>query len=197
MIINIRGTSGSGKSHLIRAIMALYARPTKIFDRSIPEGKTKPRKQPIGYICGGDKGRMLAVVGHYETPCGGCDTIPNMERIFELVRLAHSEGSHVLFEGLLISADIKRTLALHDDGLPLKVIALETELEACLAGVNDRRMKRMGNKYTPVPSKNTESKFKGVKSSMRKLQANGVDARWCDRAGAFELVQSWLEQVYE
>ena len=105
-IINIRGTSGSGKSTLARRIMEQY--PHRVVFRR--EG----RKQPIGYLYQRDaspntKGRQLAVIGHYETPCGGCDTIQKMDDIFQLVRDSHEAGHDVLFEGLLISADMKRT----------------------------------------------------------------------------------------
>lgn len=151
------------------------------------------RRRPIGYILSKTGHRDLAVIGHYETPCGGCDTIPKMEHIFELVRQSHAAGMDVVFEGLLISADSKRTLLLYEDELPLTVVALTTPIEICLAGINDRRIKRMGDKYTPVNPKNTEAKYKGVKSSMTKLQDAGVDARWCSREEAAETVRRLLD----
>lgn len=184
MIINIRGTSGSGKSHLVRSLMELYGSRSRVMEED--------RRQPIGYVLN-NGGRSLAVLGHYETPCGGCDTIPKMDKIFQLVRDSHNNGMDVVFEGLLISADIKRTLALHEEGLPLKVVALDTPIEACLAGINDRRSTRMGDKYTPVNPKNTESKFKGVKSSMAKLQEAGVAASWASRADALNIVREALK----
>lgn len=185
MIINVRGTSGSGKSTLVREIMGLYEAKAPQF--------VSGRKRPLGYILSDSSMKLpLAVVGHYETPCGGCDTIPQMERIFELVRWSHNQGYNVLFEGLLISADSKRTLELAKTGYPLRVVALNTPIEVCLSGINDRRVKRMGDDYTPVNPKNTESKHKGVRSSMAKLQANNVDAVWADRERAYEIVKELL-----
>lgn len=184
MIINIRGTSGSGKSTLVRKVAALYPRrfPVKI------EG----RRQPIGYIHTRPNGRSLALIGHYETPCGGCDTITSQDEIYTRVRAAHEQGMDVLYEGLLISADANRVIALHQDGLPVRVIALDTPLDVCLASVNERRWAKNPDK-PPVNPKNTESKFKGVQSSMKRLEAAGLDARWASRDGAFELIKEWLE----
>ncbi len=200
MIINIRGTSGSGKSTLVRSVMELYKTKASIFEDTIREGRTKPRKRPIAYLMGRGSHRVplmptgLIVLGHYESPCGGCDTIPKMEEIFANVRTAHQNGHDVLFEGLLISADVKRTLALHEENLPLTVIGLDTPIEQCLDGVNDRRLKRMGTeKYTPVNPANTISKDKGVKTSMQKLAAAGVAAEWHSRESALPRLREILK----
>lgn len=184
MIINIRGTSGAGKTHLVRRIMELY--DNKVVFRETGE----KRKQPLGYILTSKGKKSVALIGHYESPCGGCDTITEMERIFNIVRKAHENGHHVIYEGLLISADIKRTAALHEEGLPLTVIALSTPLEECLASVNARRAAR--GKMEPVNPKNTESKHKGVQQSMRRFQERGVPSEWHDRDGAFARIEELL-----
>lgn len=175
MIINIRGTSGSGKSTIVRALMDSFEEREPLVQSG--------RRQPIGYLCAGPylasspAALTLAVVGHYETACGGCDTISKMDEIFGLVRDYHDRATHVVFEGLLISADVNRTLALHEDGFPLFVVALDkVPLEVCLASVNERRLARMGpERYTPVKEKNTISKFRGVQQSMTRLAAARVD----------------------
>lgn len=206
MIINIRGTSGSGKSHLVRSLMECYDSRLRVMQDG--------RKQPIGYLLDSSvSGRRLAIPGHYETDCGGCDTITNMEQIFQEVRVAHRVGYDVVFEGLLVSADIQRTLALHTEGLPLLVIALSTPLEECLASVNSRRegafqrrlervraenfaKQRMGHKLLPEPTprgevnpRNTESKYRGVQSSMKRLQEAGVRAEWAPRDTALKILK--------
>lgn len=191
MIINIRGTSGSGKSTLARKVMALYGNRVAY--------KREGRKQPIGYLYRRppnsphqvSAGRGLAVIGHYETPCGGCDTIQKMDDIFQLVRDADAQGHDVLFEGLLISADMKRTLALHEEGLDLKVIALDVDIDTCIASVNERRWAKSPDKPGVNP-KNTISKHKGVKSSMKKLGEAGVPATFCNRDEALLLIRELL-----
>lgn len=184
MIINIRGTSGSGKSTLIRRVMERYDRCLSV---RVPD-----RRQPIGYILQEEGRKSLAVVGHYETACGGCDTITSMDTIYDKVRRSHGMGMHVLYEGLLISADFNRAYALHQDQLPLLVIGLDTPLDLCLESVNMRRWAKNPDK-PPVNPKNTESKFKGVRSTMKKLQDHGVAAEWHDREGAYQRICQALE----
>ena len=185
-IINIRGTSGSGKSTLIRKVLENYGAKTAY--------KEEGRKQPIGYVYKHKNPELpsLAVIGHYETPCGGCDTIPNMEKIFSLVREAHKAGHDVIYEGLLISADIKRTAELLAEGLPLIIVALSTPIELCLESINLRRRAKDPNK-PDVPAKNTISKHKGVQNSVKKLQALGARVAWCDRNVALQTIVAELK----
>jgi hypothetical protein len=209
MIINIRGTSGSGKTTLARAVMACYPSKAAV--------KVPDRKRPIGYIYQHPAGgRPLAVIGHYETACGGCDTITDQDHIYELVRQSHSAGMDVLYEGLLISAEVNRAVKLHEDGLPLLVVALDTPLELCLTSINqrrqadfDRRVAKIeaenaeraarGRKLLELPEpkgdvnpKNTASKFSGVKTSMKRLDEAGVRAVWADRDQGLEIIKKEL-----
>lgn len=209
MIVNIRGTSGSGKTTLTRKVMELYRGKSAV--------KVKDRKRPIGYIYQHPAGgRPLAVIGHYETACGGCDTITDQDHIYELVRQSHGAGMDVLYEGLLISAEVNRAVKLHEDGLPLLVVALDTPLELCLTSINqrrqadfDRRLAKIeaenvergarGRKLLELPEpkgdvnpKNTASKFSGVKTSMKRLDEAGVRAVWADRDQGLEIIKKEL-----
>lgn len=209
MIINIRGTSGSGKTTLTRKVMELY--------RSKSAVRVPDRKRPIGYIYQHPAGgRPLGVIGHYETACGGCDTITDQDHIYELVRKTHAAGMDVLYEGLLISAEVNRAVKLHQDGLPLLTVALNTPLEVCLASINERRdadfQRRLakieaenaeraakGRKLLELPEpkgdvnpKNTASKFSGVKTSMKRLEEAGVRAVWASRDEGLEIIRKEL-----
>lgn len=182
MIINIRGTSGSGKTTLVRTVMSWYAHKQPVF--------ISGRKQPIYYklwlaqagdttfTCQPD----LIVLGHYESACGGCDTIASTDMMFNLVMEAQQLAQHVLFEGLLISADVNRVTELHqvygNEGL--EVMAIELPLEQCIASVNKRRWAKDPTKPTVNP-KNTESKWKGVVQSMVRLEQAGVRAHFRSR----------------
>lgn len=193
MIINIRGTSGSGKSTLVRRIRQHYP----VVARIMEDG----RKQPISYIHSTREAqshiRSLGVIGHYEADCGGCDTISSMDKIFGRVKQGDELGLNILFEGLLISADMKRTTELHDEGRQLLVVGLSTTIEECLASVNERRRARFERQgkpeqYTPVKEKNTVSKHKGVVNSIKKMQAHGMEAVWASRDEAFPLIMERL-----
>ncbi len=161
LIINVRGTSGSGKSHLIREVMARYKNQTPVF--------IEGRKRPMYYKCQHPTGgRELCVLGHYESPCGGCDTINGTDLIFNTVRELARLGYDVLFEGLLISIEVNRTNAMANSGIgDVSVICLNTPLETCIASINSRRAAR--GKTEPVNPDNTASKHRGVVSAAKRL----------------------------
>lgn len=189
MIINIRGTSGSGKSTLIRSVLDQYQVRLPIH---VPG-----RKRPLYYrLWLGDPTSDhlalpdLVVLGHYDTACGGCDTIPTTDMTYDLVMEAHVMlGAHVLFEGLLISSDAQRTIALgRQVGMQnLLVVELSTPLEECLASVNLRRAARDAE-LPPVDPKNTTAKWKGIQSSGKKLREAGVQVESLDRDAALARV---------
>ena len=188
MIINIRGTSGSGKSTVVKSL--LNCREELVHPHFV-EG----RKRPLGYWVE-HPARRIAVIGHYETACGGCDTIPNMDRIFELITQCHKMGAHVLFEGLLVSAEGRRTIELGErvGWDQFVVLRLTTDLEECVESINQRR--RAKNPEAPdVNPKNTEQKYKGTLSTCRRIEAAGGTVREFDRVGAYKYVmeQLWPE----
>lgn len=191
MIIQIRGTSGSGKSTIVKSIMDLY-----------PPCGVKPvmrvgRKRPICYRLDHleKEEPQLAVIGHYGTKCGGCDTISTPGQsypiIFELIRRNAEEGRNVLFEGLLISGDVKWSSKLND--LDFLIIELTTSLKDCLDSVNKRRMIRMEGAYTPVNPANTEAKHKLIGRGCDKLnQEFGIKVERHDREAALVRVRELL-----
>lgn len=176
MILNLRGTSGSGKSHLARALMARYSGREPVF--------VEGRKRPLLYRCSHPGHTPASFLGSYETPCGGCDTIvEGYDRIFELVRQEHAAGRHVVFEGLLLSPECRRTAALAAEGLPLLVLSLDVPAETCLASINARRRAKKPE-AADVNPENTLSKIKQTARSVERLRAEGVDARLVSREEA-------------
>lgn len=159
-IVNFRGTSGSGKTTLVHRVMSLYLdrKPVHI------EG----RKQPLYYtLTHPGRGRDLAVLGHYETACGGCDTITELDEIFALAKRLARDGFDVLMEGLLVSGEIIRTAQLSQE-LRLYVLTLNTPIDDCVANINKRRVAR--GVEEPVRPKNTIAKDKTVRRVMERLK---------------------------
>src|SRR5258708_2430353 len=109
MIISIRGTSGSGKTWLAKKILhepGIYHPPRPVH--------YKGRKQPLYYLrdaVSPDR-RGIAVLGHYESATGGCDTINGNDIPFVICRTLHDRYD-VFFEGLLMAAEQHRTAKLH------------------------------------------------------------------------------------
>lgn len=186
MFISVRGTSGSGKSHLVRRALhdpGVYHPPEPVF--------YKGRKQPLYYlrkpIYSGRNG--LAVLGHYESATGGCDTINGNDTPFIITRHLHPQGYDVLADGLLLSAEQHRTAKLHADGIPVHLYYLTLTLDQCLAGVNQRRVER-GN-HDPVNPGTTAARHKTLRLHPPRFRALGVSVAEGDRLGAVR----WLQDL--
>lgn len=193
MIIQIRGTSGSGKSTIVRNIMNLFPQ------ESIKPVMREDRKRPIAYRLKHFAGAPdIAIIGHYETKCGGCDTISTPGQsypiIFELIRRNALEGRNVLFEGLLISGDAKWSSALND--LDFTIIELTTSLDECLESINERRKMRFeksNKEFTPVNPVNTQIKFSLIQRCNKKLnQEFNIPVEKLSREDAYNRVRELL-----
>ena len=183
MIINIRGTSGSGKSHLVRAIMEQCVDRTPIQEPG--------RKRPLFYTMKQPNGRTLAVIGHYETPCGGCDTIPSMDKIYAIVHQCADNGWDVLYEGLLLSAEVNRAVELAKSADLVIVGLTEVPVTECIDSVNRRRWAKNPEKPGVNP-KNTMAKWKQTRRAMERFEEAGVEAHSAERGEALDLVQRAL-----
>lgn len=170
MIIQIRGTSGSGKSTLVRKIIDLFG---DNYDPIHVQG----RKQPLLMLLRTQSPELadIAVLGHYNTPCGGCDTISKNMRdyVYELIREYHGKGHHVLYEGLLLTEEVNRAIKLHEDGLPFRVLHIDIPSDECVASVNERRRAKKPDAEDVNP-KNTLIKHHGTINAMQKLRKAGV-----------------------
>lgn len=132
MILNIRGTSGSGKSYLVRGLMEHFGPASEITNEG---GKV------VGYQLAQD----IRVVGRYETACGGCDTISkvydgqggnSMDQVERIVRQWAAAG-HVIFEGLIVTSVWGRWQRMAQE-LPVHFLFLNTPLEICYQRVLER-----------------------------------------------------------
>jgi hypothetical protein len=164
--------------------MALYPNCTPNF--------IEGRRQPISYTMGNGS-RTLTVLGHYETPCGGTDTITKTDDVYTLVEQAALDGGDVLYEGIMVSDDTKRFLALHQKGFKVLVIGLTTPLGTCITGIQARRDAR--GDARPLNPKNTEDRARRHKRTIEKLRDAGVDGRFLGREEAFTVVAEALGLV--
>lgn len=175
-VLNFRGTYGSGKTFLARRVMDLYGE----MNPHHLEGRKRPLYYTAQHPFGG---RNFAVVGSYETVCGGCDTIADATMIFETVDFLQNEGFDVLYESLLLTADVGRTTQYFQGGWNLHVIHIDLPAEVCLESVNQRRAARGQDK--PVNPKNLMTKIASARSSCKTLESRGVPIYRLDREQAF------------
>lgn len=186
MFVNIRGTGGSGKSTVVRRVMELYAEKHPQF--------IEGRRQPIGYrLNRADSAlRPLFVPGHYETACGGCDTIKTPDDVYKLLHSAFDIGADGLYEGIIVQDDVTRALdfAKLVGRENFLVIGLTTPLDVCLQGIQARRDDRGDTRE--LNPKNTTSRADRVKRSLSRLSDAGITVKKLDREVAFLAVKEAL-----
>jgi hypothetical protein len=174
MIIQIRGTSGSGKSTVMRQVMLTLGEWLPI--------RREGRKQPLGY-----QHADIVVLGHYESPCGGCDTIGSARAVYTLIQ--ETDAPIILCEGLLLSEDVKWSSQLPD----LRIIYLTTPLEQCITQIQQRRL-AVGNSK-PLNTDNTTHRVGVIERSRVKLGALGVCCRRCPPEQAVGIIIKWIGSV--
>lgn len=160
MIINLRGTNGSGKSTAVKTLMSNYP-----FMGASLEGKT------MVYKCSDTQFAEkpdLYVLGKYETACGGCDTIKTVAEVIKLVQKYRKKGN-VVFEGILISTTFGAVGETFGNDKDFVFAFLDTPLDECIKRVLSRR-KEAGNKK-PFNPKGLTDKF----NTMVRLKARLED----------------------
>lgn len=138
MIINLRGTNGSGKSTVARGLMALDTR-TRVINLA-PSGQ---KGFMTTYVQGYHIPKLdMVVVGLYKTDCGGCDGIKTQELVHESVKYAAKFTEHVFFEGVIVStifsSYLRLSKELRKEGKPFVWAYLDTPVELCLERVYKR-----------------------------------------------------------
>lgn len=139
MILTIVGPNGAGKSTCMRSVMRQLGgfKPIKNDDGKV-EGYVSRRGSNLL------KKQSVAVVGRYESPTGGCDTIQTKAEIqARVARYAH-QYDHVLFEGIIVSTSfgpysqfLKELSFARKE--PHMFAILLPSLEKCIANVQKRR----------------------------------------------------------
>ena len=210
MIINLRGTSGSGKTTVVRALMAKYPaiEPLMVADE-------RGREKIHGYEC-----RManfpgnppnLYVVGSYKNVCGGCDGIKTQDEICNRVRNYAGLAGDVVFEGLLIShlfsryVNLDREMSSTNSQQTIWAF-LDTPEQVCVDRVKARREQRFSAKCLvadekgrvrpehpgPLNEKNTRQKWNDMRRVFQKCTRDGLDARWVNHENPTAQVWGWM-----
>lgn len=158
-IINLRGTNGSGKSTVARALLAEGATPIELAPYITSGGALRA---VTGYAV---PSLGLTIIGPYRTPCGGCDAIKTQDLVCESVRLAARLSEHVFFEGVIISTLYSRYQSLSKEIGGLVWAYLDTPPDECLRRV----MTRNGGK--PIKIELLMGKTRSIEATRRKAEA--------------------------
>lgn len=179
MIINVRGTNGSGKSTVVRRFLEKPQR--ELFGSLGPHRPEAYEVKPWN-----DGGRSVYVLGPYQTPTGGVDaagwTVPQLIKLIE----KYETRGHVLFEGVVISTTfgaLGEWLAKPPAPNAL-VLFLDTPLEQCLDGVAARG----GNRE----ALHIATKHKVIAGVRQKFIDAGVNTEEVSREDAYQRIRGWL-----
>ena len=184
MIIQVRSTSGGGKSWVMKQLMERLGPFEGILE--------KGRKKPLFYSNAQD----VCILGHYESACGGCDNIGSAAAVYELIQRLEG-GTYngnkriILCEGLLLSEDSKWTSQLNE----IRVIYLTTDVEQCIAQIKSRRA-LVGNEK-PLKEDNTRNRVKVIVRSRVKLLESGVMCRRCTAKQAPGIILNWIKELQD
>lgn len=192
MIYVVIGTSGSGKSTIARRILERFNKVEPL----MVEG----RLRPLAMRCHRPPGRAtLSILGHYESPCGGSDTIHEMDTLFDLIKSEADSGSDVFLEGVLLYSVPKRFMELRQQGYPLQVVAMtEVPLDVCEESIRGRRAEKAEKAgaepkaFGPNLRKNLTSKWKGTNTAAAKLQMADIQVFRGDRETALNFLLNQL-----
>ena len=180
MIISLRGTSGSGKSSLVRVITSHY-------DGGGVPFYVDGRKHCYYTIWTrpGGAGPSLMVPGHYEIANGGIDTLKTLDEAYALAREFDDRGHDVLMEGKNMSDGTRRLLALCAERRDARVVHLDVSPQRCLESVRAR-----GHDIAMFSIRKTYEK---CLRDMRKFTSADVTTFSGSRGSAREVVKRWLK----
>lgn len=178
MIIQIRGTSGSGKTWAIKKWMENYD-----WEPEYQDG----RKKPLLYRTWLTPDKSMVVLGHYESPCGGCDTIGSARQVFELIDSLEDDSIFVC-EGLLLSEDVKWV---SQATCPVRIVYLTTDIEKCVSQIKARR-ELVGN-TKPLNESNTRNRVEVIRRSKSKLRSfEHVKLRSAPAKQVPKVIEDWV-----
>ena len=192
MIIQVRGTSGSGKTWAMKQLMAIahWHYGSHLPCLWVPNHVEK-RKKPLFYVSNPETScPQTIIMGHYASPCGGCDTIGSAREIYELTKKLHQDypNHHIIQEGLLLSEDVKWTSQMGD----VRSLFLTTPLEKCLEQIGSRRA-AVGNEK-PLNPDNTTNRIKTIERARQKLVELGICCTRCSAGQVPNLILKLLRE---
>lgn len=185
MLINLRGSHGTGKTTIVRKVMDAYPKRKAIYLES-------GRRIPIGYICKKEGQTTLFVPGSYEHPVsGGCDNVQSVNLIYDTIRKYAKKGYDILFEGIVAQHSTPNIILL-SERYKLRVVVIDIPTKKALKGVRARR--KLRNETEQFNPANTIKESAAVLSSSRRLQSAGVKVRYAkSRSAALDKVLDLLE----
>ena len=170
--IKIGGTSGSGKSTAVRALLERYK--PEFFD----EGGKYRYYSGAEVILSKDLPPLnLVVLGSYHNACGGMDGVSDTDMRLDMVRRFCVKGNLVVMEGLIIGGSYGKLGELSEElGQKEKWLYVfpDTPVEVCAQRVLERRAAK-GNDAPFDPERTLAPKHKQVERLKKGLKERGLE----------------------
>ncbi len=182
MFISIRGTNGAGKTTLVRKLQQAATK--------IKIGMVTGRKRPAWEVYQLPSGKVFATLGHYDSECGGCDTINKVDDAYGYAQRIFDRGGvdAVISEGMIISKDVKRIVNAKNP----YIVYINIPIEDCYEGVKQRRLKKGEIEKAEIPPKSLADNLKGIDSAVRRLKGK-VNVIEVNRDEAFTKILNLIE----
>jgi len=176
MIINIAGTSGAGKTTVVRHLIAR--------SRYVMTMRRQDHKE-FGRIVH-YRERSIFIAGRYdEVDSGGCDCIQKVDFWYNTV-WEQAQTYDVVFEGLFVmnhTRGLDLTNKCVKQGIPFHVIHLQTTLDQCKESINERRVRR-GQEPFARKWDNVEGNVVRARNFADKVKQLGATVHRLDRTAA-------------
>lgn len=185
---NPRGTSGSGKTYLVRNLIRRFAaRPDTWMGIPINNGLYKDLP--------------VVVIGNYANACGGCDGIQPYARLLEVIEYYMTPERTALqvlliYEGLLISHSIGSIGELvRKHGRRHVMAFLDTPLDTCLDRIQLRRDERGDTR--PFNPANTIKDYKAVQQCRKRAIHGGFRVENIPHLNPIETSLEIIDELYQ
>lgn len=170
MLINVRGTNGSGKTHLVK---------------QFTEGAEQIPLSPT--VNGHYNARYsLTIVGPYGATSGGCDRIKTQHEVKEAIRAALVLGDHVIFEGIIVSTIFEPWRVFSQEIGGMVWAYLSTPVDVCIARIYQR------NGGKPFDEQMVRRKAETIWRTQEKADGAGERVELLPRTGSVEYLERML-----
>lgn len=192
MIINIRGTNGSGKTHLARQLIGPNPFPIDLVEYPSP---TKKEPNRVKFVEGWGVPNNFLAIGSYKQGCGGMDTIPSFDLQQQAVKTAvlwNKNGrpiggdapANIVCEGVLASTVAGSWLEFFSklqstwkgvvpERFQVLIAYLDTPLELCLERITARQIAAKGE-AREIKVDLVADKIKAINATRAKFDAAGI-----------------------
>jgi len=179
LIINLRGTSGAGKTTIVRSLIASIDIGTPIYGAL---GARLPEAIQLGCLQ-----RPLFALGPY--PAAGCDAVVSRLGVRGVINLLekYSALGDVIFEGLIISSMFGTIGSWLRNHPPAIVAVLDVTLAEALAGLSARQ----GDQQKAARTQ--EAHHRKTFKVADKMRAVGMRVEMLERDKAVNTIRGWLE----